>query len=246
MFLTSSAQRIHILSLTMPDTARGGKGTKGGKVVSTTANCLDSRDLNSMVSPKGAKHPVKKEVKKEEGTAPKMIGAVRPPKIPGGMAANKGEAADAAQQQLDVAMFQEIVMAAAGAAASAAAAAASEAVVLSMCRAYDMTPPVTTSGIAVDFHGCVSLHGNADAVPNTPKEASPVRSRAPSPVRLSTTTMCFMNDQWNCGSYAIKRDAGWHRSRAGWKKLCPTCLGQVKEQQTGAGSGPPWAGEDRD
>ena len=162
------------------------------------------------------------------------------------MAANKGDSRDGHEQQPDVAMLQEIVMAAAGAAASAAAAAASEAVVLTMCRAYNMTPPVMTSGIAVDFHGGVSLHGNADAVPNTPKEASPVRSRAPSPVRLSTTTMCFMNDQWKCGSYAISGEAGWHKSRSGWKKLCPTCLGMVKEQQTGAGSGAPWAGEDSD
>ena len=162
------------------------------------------------------------------------------------MAANKGDSRDGHEQQPDVAMLQEIVMAAASAAASAAAAAASEAVVHSMCRAYNMTPPVMTSGIAVDFHGGVSLHGNANAVPHTPNEASPVRSRAPSPVRLSSTTMFSMNEQWMCGNYSISGDAGWHRTRSGWKKLCPTCLGMVKDQQSGAVSGAAWASDDSD
>ena len=236
MFLPSFAQPIHIVSLRMPDTARGGKGGKGGKVLPPTANSLDTRDLTSMVTSKGSKPPVQKQVKKEEGIAAKITGVVRPPKIAGGMAANKGDSRDGSEHQVDVAILQDIVIAAANAAASAAAAAASEAVVHSFCRAYNLPPPVLHE----------TLGGNAHAVPHTPPEASPARSRAPSPLRMSSTKMCSMNEQWKCNNHAIRGKAGWLKSRSGWKQLCPECMVVVREQQSSAVGEAAWASDESD
>ena len=220
----------------MPDTARGGKGAKGGKVLPPTANSLDTRDLTSMVTSKGGKPPVQKQVKKEEGIAAKITGVVRPPKIAGGMAANKGDSSDGSEHQVDVAVLQDIVVAAANAAASAAAAAVSEAVVHSFCRAYNLPPPVLHE----------TLGGNAHAVPHTPPEASPARSRAPSPLRMSSTKMCSMNEQWKCNNHAIRGKAGWLKSRSGWKQLCPECMVVVREQQSSAVGEAAWASDESD